>query len=94
MMTCRLLCALLVVALCCCCPSVCVSDKSAASSKATTTPTSTDPGSNRSGLSQSNSATGGASLETGHSDLSTTGSVANPGNGGGEGPGSTSTAGL
>ncbi|RNC32816.1 mucin TcMUCII [Trypanosoma cruzi] len=49
---------------------------------------------NGSGPSQSNSATVVAPPYPGHSDLSTKGPVAKPGDDGGEGPGSNSTAGL
>ncbi|PWV15788.1 putative mucin TcMUCII [Trypanosoma cruzi] len=101
MTTCRLLCALLVLALCCC-PSVCAlvepEPKVDVQASQTTTTNTTQPPTAKpveaivGAPSQSTLATGGASQETGHSDPSTTGPVASPGDDGGEGSGSTSTA--
>ncbi|EAN96459.1 putative mucin TcMUCII [Trypanosoma cruzi] len=106
MMTCRLLCALLVLALCCCCPSVCVSETqlkdtgarvqeqgSGAPPPPPQPPTAKPVEAIVGAPSQSTPATGTPPVP-GQSDLPTTGSVAKLGNGGGEGPGSTSKEGL
>ncbi|RNC36221.1 mucin TcMUCII [Trypanosoma cruzi] len=106
MMTCRLLCALLVLALCCCL-SVCVADTQLEDTEDRVeerggiqlppppqTPTDKPPIAHGSVTSHSSSATGVTIEEADHSDLPTTGPVAKPGNGGEEGTGFSSTAGL
>ncbi|PWV15290.1 putative mucin TcMUCII [Trypanosoma cruzi] len=102
MMTCRLLCALLVLALCCC-PSVCATDAQPkvdveSSSQTTTTNKTQLPDTkemsapkNNVGVVQPPSPLDPSQGTAGHSDTSTTGFVAKPGNDGGEGPGSSST---
>ncbi|EAN84825.1 putative mucin TcMUCII [Trypanosoma cruzi] len=102
MMTCRLLCALLVLALCCC-PSVCLADtkpevdvQASSSTTTTTTPPASVPKEkstlkNNVGAVPAPSPTDPSHREAGSTGSSGLGSVAKPGNDGGEGPGSTST---
>ncbi|EAN98957.1 putative mucin TcMUCII [Trypanosoma cruzi] len=100
MTTCRLLCALLVLALCCC-PSLCAGDtQSQAAASSQTTTATTPPASvpEEKSKPKSNvvvvpppSLPDPSHREAGSTGSSSLGSVAKPGNDGGEGPGSTST---